>query len=79
MAQDVELGRIVEEVGVTHLKTEEYDKGEGLEGGNMPAGTRVHRCVQKVMKTGKSKPSAIRICQTSTNQSYKTGRKPKKK
>ena len=45
----------------------------------MPKGTRVHRCVQKVMKQGRSKPSAIRICQKSTKQSYKTGRKPKKK
>jgi len=45
----------------------------------MPKGTKVHKCVQKVMKTGKSKPSAIRICQASTGQSYQTGRKSKKK
>jgi len=44
----------------------------------MPKGTKVYRCTQKVMKTGKSKSSAIRICQKSTGQSYKTGRKPKK-
>jgi len=45
----------------------------------MPKGTKVYRCVQKVKKSGKSKPSAIRICQKSTGQSYKTGRKSKKK
>ena len=45
----------------------------------MPEGTKVHRCVQKVMKTGKAKPNAIRICQASTGQSYKTGRKPKRR
>ena len=43
----------------------------------MPKGTKVHSCVQKVMKQGKSKVSAIKICQKSTGQSYKTGRKSK--
>jgi len=45
----------------------------------MPKGTRVYRCVQKVMAQGHSKPSAIRICQTSTKQSYMTGRSLKRK
>ena len=44
----------------------------------MPKGTKVYRCVQKVIKGGKSKSSAIRICQKSTGQSYKTGKKSKK-
>ena len=44
----------------------------------MPKGTKVYRCVQKVIKTGKSKPSAIRICQKSTGQSYKTGKRKRK-
>ena len=43
----------------------------------MPANSKVGRCVRKVQKTGKSKVSSIRICQTSTGQSYKTGRKSK--
>ena len=50
-----------------------------LWGRRMPKGTKVHKCVQKVMKKGHSKASAIRICQASTKQSYKTGRKSKKK
>lgn len=45
----------------------------------MPKGTKVKRCVSKVMAKGKSKVSAIRICQTSTGLSYKTGKRPKKK
>ena len=45
----------------------------------MPKGTRVHRCVTKVMGRGHAKPNAIRICQKSTKQSYKTGRVSKKK
>lgn len=44
----------------------------------MPEGTRVHRCVDK-LKRKKGKKSAIKICQSSTNQSYHTGRKPKGK
>lgn len=43
----------------------------------MPKGTKVHSCVQKVMKQGKAKPNAIRICQASTGLSYQTGKKPK--
>ena len=43
----------------------------------MPKGTKVYRCVQKVQAQGKSKASAIRICQESTGQSYKTGKKSK--
>ena len=45
----------------------------------MPKNTKVGRCVSKVMKKGKSKVSAIRICQKATGQSYKTGKKVKKK
>ena len=44
----------------------------------MPKNSMVGRCVSKVQKKGHSKPSAIRICQTSTGQSYKTGKKSKK-
>lgn len=44
----------------------------------MPKGTKVARCVSRVEKSGKSKSSAIRICQKSTGQSYKTGRKSKR-
>ncbi len=40
----------------------------------MPKGTRVHKCVDKV-KGSKGLKSAIRICQKSTKQSYKTGKK----
>lgn len=45
----------------------------------MPAKSKVSRCVRKVERTGKSKVSAIRICQTSTGQAYKTGRKSSKR
>jgi len=45
----------------------------------MPEGTKVSRCVKEVMATGKSKEAAIRICQASTGQSYKTGKKSKSK
>jgi len=44
----------------------------------MPEGTKVARCVSKVQKGGKGKVSAIKICQTSTGQSYRTGKPPKK-
>jgi hypothetical protein len=44
----------------------------------MPKNSKVGRCVEKVQKEGKSKPAAIRICQTSTGQSYRTGKKSKK-
>jgi len=43
----------------------------------MPGNTKVGRCVGKLTKGGKSKPSAIRICQSSTGMSYSTG-KPSK-
>jgi hypothetical protein len=45
----------------------------------MPKGTKVARCVAKIMKKGKSKVAAIKICQVSTGQSYATGKKTKKK
>lgn len=41
----------------------------------MPHGTKVARCVNKLREKGKSYGSAIAICQSSTKQSYKTGRK----
>lgn len=44
-----------------------------------PVGTRVHRCVQRLVAKGHSKPSAIRICQKSTGQAYATGKPPKHK
>lgn len=44
----------------------------------MPKGTKVERCYQKVKASGKSKGSAAAICQKSTGQSLKTGKKPKK-
>lgn len=43
----------------------------------MPEGTKVAKCVKDVQKKGKGKVSAIKICQTSTGQSYQTG-KPSK-
>lgn len=45
----------------------------------MPKNSKVGRCVTKLTKKGKSKGSAIAICQKSTKQSYKTGKKTKKK
>lgn len=42
-----------------------------------PEGSRVARCVHKLVAAGRSKVSAIRICQDSTGQSYQTG-KPSK-
>lgn len=40
----------------------------------MPQKTRVRRCVNKVSKKTKNKGSAIAICQSSTKQSYATGK-----
>lgn len=45
----------------------------------MPKGTKVAKCVKKVQAQGKSKGSAIAICQKATGKSYATGRKPKSK
>lgn len=45
----------------------------------MPKNSKVAQCVVKVMKTGKDKPAAIRICQATTGQSYQTGKKAKSK
>jgi hypothetical protein len=43
----------------------------------MPKGTRVHRCVTELKETnGRVNPYGI--CQASTGQSYKTGRKIRK-
>jgi len=40
---------------------------------SMPKGTRVYRCVQE-LKDKQGYGSAIAICQTSTKQSYQTGK-----
>ncbi len=42
----------------------------------MPKGTRVHKCVDEVKKKGGVNPYAV--CQASTKQSFKTGKKLKK-
>ena len=44
----------------------------------MPKGTKVSDCVQRLKSQGKSEGQAIAICQASTGQSYKTGKKTKK-
>ena len=44
----------------------------------MPKNSKVGRCVTKVTPK-KGKVSAIKICQKSTGQSYKTGKKSKKR
>lgn len=45
----------------------------------MPKGTKVHRCVQKVKnRKGGKKVNAYAVCQKSTGQSYKTGKRLKK-
>lgn len=44
----------------------------------MPKGTRVERCYNKLKKK-KGKSHAAAICQSSTKQSLKTGKKLKKK
>jgi len=41
----------------------------------MPKGTKVHRCVTSLKKSGSSNPYAV--CQASTGQSYATGKKLK--
>lgn len=43
----------------------------------MPKNSKVGRCVGKVQAKGKGKVAAIKICQSSTGQAYKTG-KPSK-
>ncbi len=44
----------------------------------MPKGTKVGKCVSK-LKQNRSYGSAIAICQKSTGQLYKTGKKSKRK
>jgi len=44
----------------------------------MPKGTRVHRCVQKVKRSG-SAVNPYAVCQKSTGQSYRTGKRLKRK
>jgi hypothetical protein len=45
----------------------------------MPTDSKVAKVVRGIMRSGKSKRSAIRIAQKQTGQSYKTGRKSKRK
>ena len=45
----------------------------------MPKGSKVHRLKEKLMRQGKSEAQAIRIAQTATGKSYKTGRQPKRR
>lgn len=42
----------------------------------MPKNSKVGKCVREVSKN-KDKVAAIKICQKSTGQSYKTGKKSK--
>lgn len=44
----------------------------------MPKGTKVEKCVEKVNKIGKD-VNPYAVCQKSTGQSYKTGKKIKDK
>lgn len=44
----------------------------------MPTGTKVESCYQQVKKEGHSEGSAAAICQASTGESLKTGRKLKR-
>lgn len=44
----------------------------------MPKGTKCYKCVKKLKKKGYKTGSAIAICQKTTKQSYKTGKKLKK-
>lgn len=45
----------------------------------MPKGTRVHRCVSKLTRSGTKKGRAIATCQKSTSQGYASGKKLTKK
>jgi hypothetical protein len=45
----------------------------------MPKNTKVHKLADALRKKGHSKQSAIKIAQAKTGQSYKTGRKTRKK
>lgn len=43
----------------------------------MPKNSRVGRCYDKLVGSGKSKGSAAAICQSSTGQALATGKAPK--
>jgi len=45
----------------------------------MPESSKVHRCVEKLKAKGDPKYNPYAVCQASTGQSYKTGKKLKKK
>lgn len=45
----------------------------------MPKNFKVHKCYTKLVNSGKSKASAAKICQASTGQVLKTGKKIKGK
>jgi len=63
-------------VGVV-LKSSDFDRFDELnpftQMASNPAGTRVHRCVQKLK--GKKGINPYAVCQASTGQSYRTGKK----
>ena len=44
----------------------------------MPKGSKVDKCFQKLKKS-KGAASAAKICQSSTGESLKTGKKPRRK
>jgi len=60
-------------------KEECPDKNARKKENNMPKGTKVHKCYTKLKAKGYSEGSAARICQKSTGQYLKTGKKPKGK
>jgi hypothetical protein len=45
----------------------------------MPKGTKVHRVKRALEREGASEGKAIRIAQSQTGKSYKTGKTPKRK
>ena len=45
----------------------------------MPKNSKVGRCYDKLVASGKSKGSAAAICQSSTGQALATGKAPKHK
>lgn len=45
----------------------------------MPEGSKVDKCYKSLKGKGASSGKAARICQSSTGQSLKTGKKPKAK
>jgi len=50
-----------------------------LIGATVPKNSKVGRCYDSMVRKGASKGKAARICQSSTGQSLRTGKKPKGK